>query len=380
MRRKAGGAKVIFVDPYFHQSAQAIGDEWIPCRPGTDGALLEALAYEMIVNDWQDQEFLDTYCLGFDADHMPPDAKTEENFKDYILGAYDGIPKTPERASAICGTPVETIKSFAREISTTKPMAWKSSGRTGAHLLRKPLRPAVLHGWLDDGQRWRARRRNIGRGLPTRTANWARRAAWVWFRSAVRATSMSRIPFARSRVRAARFKTANTIPTKNTAFPSRRRSSRCRGGVFRSRATGRKKGVRHPVHRARHHPPAPQTSKAAAFTSNPPSARRRSSSFSSKIVTGARCQIRRHLVAGHDYPGGGAELLCLSGTGRDLPGRASCYRAVLRVEIRPGSVFHAVRQVGHWRRRRPRMTTKQAEFKKILGAPFCRKTDRAHLW
>ena len=126
--KKASGAKVIFVDPFLHQSAQAIGDEWIPCRPGTDGALLEALAYEMIVNDWQDQEFLDTYCLGFDADHMPPDAKLDENFKDYILGTYDGIPKTPEYASAICGTPVETIKRFAREISSTKPMAWKSSG------------------------------------------------------------------------------------------------------------------------------------------------------------------------------------------------------------------------------------------------------------
>ncbi len=126
--KKAGGAKVIFVDPYFHQSAQAIGDEWIPCRPGTDGALLEALAYEMIVNDWQDQEFLDTYCLGFDANHMPADAKTDENFKDYILGAYDGVPKTPEHASAICGTPVETIKNFAKEIASTKPMAWKSSG------------------------------------------------------------------------------------------------------------------------------------------------------------------------------------------------------------------------------------------------------------
>ena len=128
LNAKKAGAKIIFVDPYLHQSAQAIADEWIPCRPGTDGALLEALAYVMIDEGLQDQEFLDTYCLGFDADHMPEDAKTDENFKDYILGAYDGQPKTPEWASAICGTPAETIRSFAREIATTKPMAWKSSG------------------------------------------------------------------------------------------------------------------------------------------------------------------------------------------------------------------------------------------------------------
>ncbi len=128
LNAKKAGAKIVFVDPYLHQSAQAIADEWIPCRPGTDGALLEALAYVMIDEGLQDQEFLDTYCLGFDADHMPEDAKTDENFKDYILGAYDGQPKTPEWASAICGTPAETIRGFAREIATTKPMAWKSSG------------------------------------------------------------------------------------------------------------------------------------------------------------------------------------------------------------------------------------------------------------
>ena len=128
LNAKKAGAKIIFVDPYLHQSAQAIADEWIPCRPGTDGALLEALAYVMIDEGLQDQQFLDTYCLGFDANHMPEDAKSDENFKDYILGAYDGQPKTPEWASAICGTPAETIRSFAREIATTKPMAWKSSG------------------------------------------------------------------------------------------------------------------------------------------------------------------------------------------------------------------------------------------------------------
>ncbi|MBR2835674.1 MAG: molybdopterin-dependent oxidoreductase [Coriobacteriales bacterium] len=125
---KKAGAKIIFIDPYFNETAKTVADEWIPCHVGTDGALLEALAYEMIVNNLQDQEFLDKYCLGFDADHMPEDAKTDENFKDYILGTYDGIPKTAERASEICGTPVEMIKNLAYEIATTKPMAWKSSG------------------------------------------------------------------------------------------------------------------------------------------------------------------------------------------------------------------------------------------------------------
>ncbi len=125
--KRKSGAKVIIVDPFFHPSAQALADEWVPCRPGTDGALLEALAHEMISNNLQDQEYLDTHCVGFDAEHMPEDAKSDENFKDYILGAYDGQPKTAEWASKICGTPVEQIKSFARQIATTKPTAFKSS-------------------------------------------------------------------------------------------------------------------------------------------------------------------------------------------------------------------------------------------------------------
>ncbi len=127
--KKANGAKVIFIDPYFSTTQQVLGDDWIPCRPGTDGAFLEAVAYELITNNLQNQEFLDKYCLGFDAEHMPPDAKTNENFKDYILGEYDGTPKTPEYASAICGMHPDKIREFAQEIGTNAgPIAWKSSG------------------------------------------------------------------------------------------------------------------------------------------------------------------------------------------------------------------------------------------------------------
>jgi anaerobic dimethyl sulfoxide reductase subunit A len=126
--KKGQGAKVIIVDPWFHPTAQALADQWIPCRPGTDGALLEAIAYEIIQNNWQDQDFLDRCCLGFDAGHMPSDAKADENFKDYILGVYDGQPRTPEWASKICGTSVEDIKDLANQMATTKPMALKTGG------------------------------------------------------------------------------------------------------------------------------------------------------------------------------------------------------------------------------------------------------------
>lgn len=124
---KAAGAKIIMVEPWYNPSAQALADEWIPCRPGTDGALLLAIAYYMIENNLQDQDFLDKYCVGFDADHMPEGAEGTESFKDYVLGTNDGQPKTPAWASGICGVAAETIEAFAHEFATTKPAAIRAS-------------------------------------------------------------------------------------------------------------------------------------------------------------------------------------------------------------------------------------------------------------
>ena len=123
---REAGARIIIVDSWFSPSCQALGAEWVPCRPATDGALLAAIAYHMIENDLQDQAFLDTYCVGFDSDHLPVGNETSENFKDYILGAYDDTPKTPEWASRICGTAPDTIRTLAEAMATIKPMTLKA--------------------------------------------------------------------------------------------------------------------------------------------------------------------------------------------------------------------------------------------------------------
>lgn len=127
LQAKKAGAKIIQVDPYYNPSATVLADEWIPVRPSTDTALLLGMAYHMIENKLHDQEFLDKYTSGFDAKHMPAGVDKKDNFKDYVLGTYDGQPKTPEWASEICGTDVELIKKFAEECATTKPAAFISS-------------------------------------------------------------------------------------------------------------------------------------------------------------------------------------------------------------------------------------------------------------
>ena len=119
---EAGGAKVVVIDPRFTSTAALRADQWIPIRPGTDAALAEGIAYVLITENMVDQEFLDTYCIGYDEKTLPASAPAHADYKSHILGkGPDGTPKTPAWASAITGIPEQTIVDLAREIGTTDP-------------------------------------------------------------------------------------------------------------------------------------------------------------------------------------------------------------------------------------------------------------------
>ena len=108
---KEQGTRIVAVNPYYDDSAVTLAQKWIPIRPGTDGAMLIAMAYVMIKEGLQNQSFLDTYTIGFDK------------FKDYVLGLEDGIEKTPIWAEAITGVAKSTIEQVAREYATMQPAA-----------------------------------------------------------------------------------------------------------------------------------------------------------------------------------------------------------------------------------------------------------------
>ncbi|MEE4196263.1 MAG: DMSO/selenate family reductase complex A subunit [Bacteroidales bacterium] len=120
-KARENGAKVICIDPRMSMSAVALADEWIPIRPGTDVAMMSAMAYTIIQNNLHDKDFIDRCCMGFDESQMPEGYEDKESYSDYILGKSDRIAKTPAWAEKICGVPAQTIERIAHEYATQKP-------------------------------------------------------------------------------------------------------------------------------------------------------------------------------------------------------------------------------------------------------------------
>ncbi len=91
------------------------GCDWLSVRPGSDTALMLALAYVIETEGLSDKAFLARCTTGF------------ERFRPYLLGETDGQPKSPEWAAPLCGASVMAIRDLARRMATTRTMitvAW----------------------------------------------------------------------------------------------------------------------------------------------------------------------------------------------------------------------------------------------------------------
>jgi trimethylamine-N-oxide reductase (cytochrome c) len=97
------GIRQVYICPDLNYGAAVFADKWIPILPNTDVALHLAIAYQWLVNDTWDKEYIATHSVGFDK------------FADYCLGKEDGVPKTPKWASEKCGIPSRVIKALAKE-------------------------------------------------------------------------------------------------------------------------------------------------------------------------------------------------------------------------------------------------------------------------
>jgi anaerobic dimethyl sulfoxide reductase subunit A len=127
---KQRGCQFVSVDPQYTDTAAVFDAWWIPIKPGTDAAMMAAMAHYIFTHNLQDQAFIDRFVQGMDPGTMPDWASTSpngrESFKEYILGTHDVTPKTPEWAAEICGVSADDIKKLAEMYATTKPAALKA--------------------------------------------------------------------------------------------------------------------------------------------------------------------------------------------------------------------------------------------------------------
>ncbi|EJS2405353.1 molybdopterin-dependent oxidoreductase [Salmonella enterica] len=97
--RERSNARMIVIDPRYNDTAAGREDEWLPIRPGTDGALAAAIAWVLITEDLIDKPFLDKYCIGYDETtlHAKTKARNPE-MPDYEEMKQTGIfkKKCPE--------------------------------------------------------------------------------------------------------------------------------------------------------------------------------------------------------------------------------------------------------------------------------------------
>ena len=106
--------------------------EWIPIRPNTDTAMLLALTHTLVSEGLHDQEFLASYCVGF------------ERVLPYLMGETDGQPKDADWAAAITGVPAETIRALARRMAATRTMMTASWSLQRADHGEQPYWAVVL--------------------------------------------------------------------------------------------------------------------------------------------------------------------------------------------------------------------------------------------
>jgi len=106
--------KIVQVDVRFSVTA-AKADEWIPIKPGTDGALALGIAHVILREGLYDADYVRDHTFGFE-DWTDAAGTPHLGWKNMVLQDYP-----PNVVSGITGVPAETIERIAREFATTRP-------------------------------------------------------------------------------------------------------------------------------------------------------------------------------------------------------------------------------------------------------------------
>ncbi len=142
------GAEIIVIDPRKTKAAELEGSEWLPIRPGSDGALALGLAHILIKDGLYDALFVKDWTVGFDE------------FADYVKDF------TPEYVSSVTGIDAGRIQALAESIADAEGASYVmytglEYTKSGVQNIRAVMVLWALAGQLDvEGGRCFLRREN----------------------------------------------------------------------------------------------------------------------------------------------------------------------------------------------------------------------------
>ncbi|HUV02934.1 MAG TPA: IscS subfamily cysteine desulfurase [Desulfobacteria bacterium] len=99
------GAEVVVIDPRRTKTVELTDADWVPIRPGTDGALALGMCNVLIEEELYDEAFVRDWTVGF------------EEFNQYVQHFR------PEVVEKITGVPADTVVSLARRIANARGAA-----------------------------------------------------------------------------------------------------------------------------------------------------------------------------------------------------------------------------------------------------------------
>ncbi len=98
MAARDRGAEIVVIDPRRNGTCRESGAEWVPIRPGTDGALALGMIQVLIEEDLYDEAFVERWTVGF------------EDLARYVQHFR------PEAVEEITGVPADKVRDLARRV------------------------------------------------------------------------------------------------------------------------------------------------------------------------------------------------------------------------------------------------------------------------
>ena len=136
MEAKQSGAKIATVDPRLSNTA-SMSDFWLSCWPGTEPAMLLAIARLLLEWDAVDHEFMERWVNWKDslAQRYPGRPQTYREFVEVLKEEYARF--TPQWATVECGLQPGQIEEVARHIAAAghafSSHTWRSVGSGNLH-------------------------------------------------------------------------------------------------------------------------------------------------------------------------------------------------------------------------------------------------------